>query len=194
MTDQLGIFTYHVQPTGDNAVPAEAADRPYDYYTEGPFTCADCGGEILRGEPHQRKSLPKPAVIDSEGDRGSLGEPEVSGASPQENRPQQHRHFCCQPTDCLYGRYLIGERDKSCQCAHVTNVGWWPCSECGVAHGGHCPSPDAPLPPWPPAGWRDAETGRAHIDRRREAQRRRMDFERRPSAVAGQRRAAREQR
>lgn len=177
MTDQLGIFTDHVQPTGDNAVPVEAGDRPYDYYTEGPFTCAGCGGEILRGEPHSRQSPKKGAVIDSGLAQG----------------PQNYvrKHFCCHADSCLYAAYLQGQRDKPCDCAHVTNVGWWPCSQCGVAHGGHCPSPDAELPPWPPPGWRDAETGRASVDRRRQVERHRLGFASRPQAVAGQRRAAR---
>jgi hypothetical protein len=54
------------------------------------------------------------------------------------------------------------------ECAGVTNVGWWPCSQCGIAHGELCPPPDAALPPWPPAGWSYPETGRRPADRRQE--------------------------
>jgi hypothetical protein len=147
----------------------------FEYHTGGPFTCADCGGVVLRGEPHYRKAVAKR----SEGDTGPSERSDTSEPTGPVDEPEaraerlEHRHFCCRPADC--SRLVRNPAGGPvCGGAHVTNVGWWPCSQCGIAHGGHCPPPEAPLPPWPPPGWHDPETGRVPVDRRHEVAVRRL--------------------
>lgn len=159
-----------------------AAGQPHDYFDEGPFTCVACGGEILRGEPHQRNWVKRASTIAPEAPQG------VETASVDSRPAHECRHFCCDPPACRDAFAHADQKWPACNGAHVTNVGWWLCSQCGIAHGGHCPAPDGPLPPWPPPGWTDPETGRSPVDRREEVARRATEFALRPGAVAGQRR------